>query len=110
SCLRLVASSTEQCTAALGMESGAIVDKQITASSSYDITITGPASGRLNVNRHGGAWCPREPVGSNDSVKQYLQIDLGSMYVISAVETQGRFGNGVGVEFVETFMLEYWRP
>lgn len=30
--------------------------------------------------------------------------------MITATETQGRFGNGQGVEFAESYMLEYWRP
>lgn len=30
--------------------------------------------------------------------------------MITATETQGRFGNGQGVEFAENYMLEYWRP
>lgn len=32
------------------------------------------------------------------------------MHVITATETQGRFGNGQGVEFAEAYLLEYWRP
>lgn len=30
--------------------------------------------------------------------------------MITATGTQGRFGNGQGVEFAEAYMLEYWRP
>lgn len=30
--------------------------------------------------------------------------------MITATETQGRFGNGHGVEFAEAYVLEYWRP
>ncbi|KAK8752236.1 hypothetical protein OTU49_012649 [Cherax quadricarinatus] len=97
------------CGAALGMESGKIKDVQITASSSYDVSVTGPVSARLKIERLGGAWCPRKMVGTADS-KEYLEIDLETTHVISATESQGRFGNGQGVEFVETYMLEYWRP
>lgn len=32
------------------------------------------------------------------------------MHMITATETQGRFGNGQGVEFTEAYVLEYWRP
>jgi hypothetical protein len=39
-----------------------------------------------------------------------LEIDLHSVHVITATETQGRFGNGQGVEFAEAYLLEYWRP
>ncbi|XP_071531085.1 discoidin domain-containing receptor 2-like isoform X2 [Panulirus ornatus] len=99
----------ESCASPLGMESGRIRDSQITASSSYDVSVTGPFSARLKIERHGGAWCPREMVGIDNS-KEYLEIDLETTHVISATESQGRFGNGQGVEFVETYMLEYWRP
>jgi len=30
--------------------------------------------------------------------------------MITATATQGRFGNGQGVEYSEAYMLEYWRP
>lgn len=30
--------------------------------------------------------------------------------MITATGTQGRFGNGQGVEYSEAYMLEYWRP
>ena len=41
---------------------------------------------------------------------EWLQIDLGSVHAITTSETQGRFGNGQGVEFSESYMLEYFRP
>ncbi|XP_069170218.1 discoidin domain-containing receptor 2 isoform X2 [Procambarus clarkii] len=97
------------CGAPLGMESGKIKNSQISASSSYDVSVTGPISARLKIEKLGGAWCPRQMVGTVDS-KEYLEIDLESTHVISATESQGRFGNGQGVEFVETYLLEYWRP
>ncbi|XP_042211564.1 discoidin domain-containing receptor 2-like [Homarus americanus] len=95
------------CSSPLGMESGHIEDHQVTASSSYDV-VTGPVSARLNKER-AEAWCPRQMVGRADS-KEYLEIDLETIHVISATESQGRFGNGRGAEFVENYMLEYWRP
>ena len=63
---------------------------------------------RLNVDLLGGAWCPKGMVGTEDQ-RDYLEIDLRDLHVVSAVETQGRFGNGRGVEYVEYFLLEYWR-
>ena len=39
-----------------------------------------------------------------------LQIDLHTVHVITATETQGRFGNGQGQEFTEKYILSYWRP
>ncbi|XP_076066528.1 discoidin domain-containing receptor 2-like isoform X2 [Oratosquilla oratoria] len=98
------------CNAKLGMESGLIKDDQLHASSSFDRSVTGPASARLNVDKNGGAWCPKEMVGKDEGSKDYLEIDLKTVHVISATETQGRFGNGQGVEYVELYMIEYWRP
>jgi discoidin domain receptor family protein 2 len=30
-------------------------------------------------------------------------------FLVTASETQGRFGNGQGQEFAEAFIIEYWR-
>lgn len=43
-------------------------------------------------------------------LKEYLQIDLLIMHVITAVKTQGRFGKGQGQEYSEAYVVEYWRP
>ncbi|XP_043220793.1 discoidin domain-containing receptor 2-like isoform X2 [Amphibalanus amphitrite] len=74
----------DQCDHALGMESGEINDHQISA------------------------WCPQPVITSQ--VHEYLQIDLGRVTVVTAAETQGRFGNGRGVEWAEKYALQYWRP
>jgi len=42
--------------------------------------------------------------------REWLEIDLHTIHLITAIASQGRFGNGVGVEFAEAYMLEYWRP
>ncbi|KAK5643044.1 hypothetical protein RI129_009211 [Pyrocoelia pectoralis] len=96
------------CTAALGMESGAIKDSAVTASSAYDAGSVGPQHGRLRNDKNGGAWCPRQMV-SRDA-KEYLEINLEELYVINGVRTQGRFGNGQGQEYAEEYMIDYWRP
>lgn len=46
----------------------------------------------------------------SDALKEYLQVDLLSTHVITAIRTQGRFGKGQGQEYTETYVLEYWRP
>lgn len=61
---------------------------------------------RTEVN--GGAWCPQDPATAEP--EEWLQVDLRTVHVITNVGTQGRFGNGQGVEFSEAFMLDYWRP
>ena len=41
---------------------------------------------------------------------EYLEVNLHTMHVVVAVQTQGRFGNGMGQEYAEVNLLEYWRP
>lgn len=96
-----------QCQKALGMESGEIPDHAITASSSYEEGSVGPESARIRKEKKGGAWCPKEMIDKFSY--EYLQIDLNKLMVITKVETQGRFGNGLGQEYTEEFLLEYQR-
>ena len=63
---------------------------------------------RLKVDNNGGAWCPKHMVSRG--LKEYLQIDLLQVHVITAIRTQGRFGKGQGQEYTEAYVLEYWRP
>ena len=99
--------SAASCRRSLGMHSGAIPDETITASSSYDSVSVGPAFGRIRTERNGGAWCPKQQISRD--VYEWLEIDLGQLKVVTQVETQGRFGNGQGQEFAESYMLEYRR-
>jgi len=46
----------------------------------------------------------------SQSLKEYLQIDLLQMHVVTAIRTQGRFGKGQGQEYTEAYVIEYWRP
>ncbi|XP_072765204.1 discoidin domain-containing receptor 2 [Anoplolepis gracilipes] len=97
-----------QCIAPLGMESGAIPDADINASSSFDTGNVGPHLARLKSENLGGAWCPKDQI--TKEAREWLEIDLHSIHLITGTATQGRFGNGVGVEFAEAYLLEYWRP
>ena len=47
---------------------------------------------RIRTETLGGAWCPKERVSRE--AREYLQVDLGQLKVVTLVETQGRFGNG----------------
>lgn len=79
------------CVDALGMESGAITDGQITASSSYN-SHHFPSQGRLRLEPNGdfiGAWEPY-----HHDIDQWLQVDLRSYYIkITRIATQGRNSN-----------------
>ncbi|KAG8185374.1 hypothetical protein JTE90_023119 [Oedothorax gibbosus] len=98
----------EKCSIALGMESGDIKDEDINATSSYVVGSVGAQNARLNKDVQGGAWCPKPQISKE--VVEYLEITLPSLTVITEVATQGRFGNGHGLEYAEDYMLEYWRP
>lgn len=63
---------------------------------------------RLKWEGNGGAWCPKGSI-SNDG-HQYLEVNLQGLHAVTAIKTQGRYGNGSGKEFVEEIMIEYWRP
>jgi discoidin domain receptor family protein 2 len=63
---------------------------------------------RLRHDKNGGAWCPKHMV--TREALEYLEVNLHTMHVVVAVQTQGRFGNGMGQEYAEVYMLEYWRP
>ncbi|XP_071640994.1 discoidin domain-containing receptor 2 [Temnothorax longispinosus] len=96
-----------QCTTALGMESGEIPDEDISASSMYDPSL-GPKHARLRQDKGGGAWCPRNMVTKEG--KEYLEVNLHTPRLLTSTKTQGRFGNGNGVEYTEEYFVEYWRP
>ncbi|KAB0797030.1 hypothetical protein PPYR_11091 [Photinus pyralis] len=97
-----------QCIAPLGMENGAIKDEDITASSSFDSGNVGPQHGRVRTEKNGGAWCPSKQATTEP--EEWLQVDLKTIHMITATGTQGRFGNGQGVEYAEAYMVEYFRP
>lgn len=63
---------------------------------------------RLRVERAGGAWCPKQQV--ERGVREYLQIDFGTVHMITGVQTQGRYDHGRGQEYAEEYTIEYWRP
>lgn len=63
---------------------------------------------RVRTEKNGGAWCPLKQ--ATIEPEEWLQVDLKTVHMITAAGTQGRFGNGQGVEFAEAYILEYWRP
>ncbi|KAK3875429.1 hypothetical protein Pcinc_019713 [Petrolisthes cinctipes] len=100
--------NTDHCVTALGMKSGAIPDQHISASSQFDAAVNAKY-GRAGVEAGGGAWCPRQQVTRDG--QEHLEVYLmGHLFVVTKVEVQGRFGNGQGREYTETYKLQYWRP
>ena len=93
------------CIEALGMESGAITDAQLSASSEWGGSyLYAPRQGRLNFQsvsgKKAGAWCPRK----NDP-DPWLQVDLGSYTTVTRIATQGR--NGWGNWWVTKYRILY---
>ena len=81
------------------MESGAITDLQLRASSEYNSRHSA-LSGRLNVEYQEGAWCAGTHVDN-----QWLQVDLLSRHRITGVATQGRTGRHR--QWVTKYRLQY---
>lgn len=92
------------------MESHVVPDSAITASSSYNEQSVGPMFARLNSDASGGAWCPAKQLDSEVSGSEWIAVNLTNIrYTITGLATQGRFGNGMGVEFAEEYWIEYSR-
>ena len=94
----------------MGMESGKILDKQITASSEWSAN-NAPHQGRLNFQEvveggKSGSWSARE----NDK-NQWLQVDLlREESVVTSVATQGRNRHPHwtrGNQWVKSYKLQY---
>ena len=85
------------------MESGAISDAQITASSRMNNNST-PRQARLNFIEQGikqGGWSSHK----NDR-NQWLQVDLGSHTTVTGVATQGR-NSTKWRQWITTFTLQF---
>lgn len=75
-----------------------VPDAQMTASSYHGAKYQ-PAYGRLNGER-GDGWC----AGTSSGNHEWLQIDLGKLYTVCAVATQGDIN---GNEWVTKFKLSF---
>ncbi|KAK1336575.1 hypothetical protein QTO34_002608 [Cnephaeus nilssonii] len=89
-----------QCNVPLGMESGRIANEQISASSTYSDGRWRPQQSRLHGDDNG--WTP-----NLDSNKEYLQVDLRFLTMLTAIATQGAISretqNGY---YVKSYKLE----
>lgn len=63
---------------------------------------------RIRVEKAGGGWCPKQQV--EKGIREYIEVDLKDVHVITGVQTQGRYDRGRGQEYAEEYTLEYWRP
>lgn len=93
-------SDSFHCSMALGMESGKISDDQITASTTFYDNRWLPRQARLNNDDN--AWTPAE-----DSNKEYIQVDLHFLKVLTGIATQGAVSKETQKSYyVTTFKLE----
>ncbi|XP_035673304.1 lactadherin-like [Branchiostoma floridae] len=91
------------------MESGAIPDGHITASTTHPHCATSEA--RLHSREESytdqggwaGAWCANGPLNTN----QWLQVDVGAETTVAGVITQGR--PGPSIQWVTSYKLRFSR-
>ncbi|XP_062982987.1 coagulation factor V [Elgaria multicarinata webbii] len=110
--IELLGCETEVCSMPLGMESGAIKDAQITASSFKKTWWSSwePSLARLNLKGRTNAW---QPKSSNH--RQWLQINLLQPMKITGIITQGAKSMNTKM-YVKTFSILYsddgsaWKP
>uniref|UniRef100_A0A8C3KMB2 F5/8 type C domain-containing protein n=1 Tax=Calidris pygmaea TaxID=425635 RepID=A0A8C3KMB2_9CHAR len=95
-----------RCRFALGMEDGSIPDSRLSASSAWSDS-TAARHGRLGRSDGDGAWCPAGPVFPEE--EEFLEVDLGRLYLVTLVGTQGRHAGGHGREFARAYRLRYSR-
>ena len=90
------------------MESRAITDRQITASSEHNSEsndVHSAKNGRLHfheiTSKEAGAW-----VADANDVNQWLQIDLIGQYIVTRVATQGR-NSSTYQQWVTRYKLQF---
>lgn len=91
------------CPVALGMESGVILDSQISASSEYSANHAAHQA-RLHFKESGaikGSW---SSLNNNDY--QWLQVDLQQTTRVTRIGTQGRNSNEFN-QWVTTYKLQF---
>ena len=89
------------CHSPLGMESRAISDVQISASSQWDANHAA-IQGRLNFQAGGGKQGGWSAKANNQN--QWLQADLGKVRKVTHLATQGRNGNS---QWVKSYKVEF---
>ena len=76
----------------------------MTASTEYDSNELAHY-GRLNGTRGHGTWCPK----SRKNRTEYLQVDMGTVRSVCAVETQGERGpiDGSHNDWTSSYKLQF---
>ena len=79
------------------------------ASSFYQYSV-GPHQANLRNQDGGGAWCPQSLIMKNSATEEFLELVLEAEFLITSITTQGRFAGGLGLEFAEHVVIQYWKP
>lgn len=88
----------------MGISDGRIQDNQLDASSAYDndFKTYGPQRARLNMT----SWPPGFRSAPDKTDSAWLKVELGQMFVITGVATQG-YGDTLVREWLWNYMLLY---
>uniref|UniRef100_UPI00358F8A25 neuropilin-2-like n=1 Tax=Myxine glutinosa TaxID=7769 RepID=UPI00358F8A25 len=98
---RGLAQSEPECFRPLGVESQEIQDAQISVSSVHATQEWLGHQGRLHYPHN--AWSP-----ARDTQREWIQVDLRTLHLVSGVATQGAVSNTSGLEYyVKRFRLEH---
>jgi len=81
------------------LESGAIPDSQLSASTEYTTNVHAAINGRLN-STVGSNWAAMAPLDTN----QYFQVDLGRVRTVSGVATQGGHN---AAQWITSYIIQY---
>ena len=86
------------------MTNGKIPDFALTASSMWDPQ-HGPRYGRLYTlhrDGHVGSWSSERSV-----IGEWLQVDLGTVVMVTKIATQGRNSNNLVSQWVKQYTIEF---
>ncbi|XP_028405616.1 sushi, von Willebrand factor type A, EGF and pentraxin domain-containing protein 1-like isoform X2 [Dendronephthya gigantea] len=97
--LAIQISSQENCNSPLGLEDRRIPDSSFSASSQHNRH--GASNARLNNDKKAKVWLAAKNVAN-----EYVQVDLGEIYVLTGVATQGRTKSGYE-QYISKYYVGY---
>ena len=90
----------DECSQEMGARNGKIPNSAFTAASSWNSDYQAHFA-RLHITS--GGWCS----ASGSPLSDYLQIDLGTVKIVTGVAIQGQGGIGNGVHYITQFNIKY---
>ncbi|XP_032240781.2 uncharacterized protein LOC5515249 isoform X2 [Nematostella vectensis] len=95
-CMKVQFFGRDACKADLGMQTSLIPDSSVSASSTRNLGYK-PSFARIGRHYGNGAWC-----AANDTLGEYLQVDLGFLHRVTGVALQAKLKDTQG--FVEAWV------